>query len=152
MDDAKVVAASVIALAVTLFAIFSLRPVARRVGLVDRPDERKRHRGRVPLIGGLCFFLGTVMGLVYLGYVDRLVASLLVPATLIVMTGVVDDLYSLSVRSRLIVQGCSVFIVIAATGIYLDSAGSVLGFDDLDVGLLGMALTSCAVCGVIIGC
>ena len=149
MDDAKVVAASVIALAVTLFAIFSLRPVARRVGLVDRPDERKQHRGRVPLIGGLCFFLGTVIGLVYLGYVDRLVASLLVPATIIVMTGVVDDLYSLSVRSRLIVQGCSVFIVIAATGIYLDSAGNVLGFDDLNFGLLGIPLTIFAVIGLI---
>ena len=103
MDDAKLVAASVIALAVTLFAIFSLRPVARRLGLVDKPDERKQHHGRVPLIGGLCFFLGTVVGLSYLGYVDRLVASLLVPSVLIVMTGVVDDLYALTVRSRLIV-------------------------------------------------
>lgn len=149
MDDAKLVAASAIALAVTLFTIFSLRPVARRVGLVDRPDERKRHRGRVPLIGGLCFFLGTVVGLVYLGYLDRLVASLLVPATLIVMTGLVDDLYSLSVRSRLIVQGSCVFIVIAATGVYLDSAGRILGFDDLGFGLLGLPLTIFAVIGLI---
>jgi undecaprenyl-phosphate alpha-N-acetylglucosaminyl 1-phosphatetransferase/UDP-N-acetylglucosamine 2-epimerase len=90
-----------------------------------------------------------VVGLVYLGYVDRLVAALLVPATLIVMTGVVDDLYSLSVRSRLVVQGCAVFIVIAATGIYLDSAGHVLGFDDLDFGLLGIPLTIFAVIGLI---
>jgi undecaprenyl-phosphate alpha-N-acetylglucosaminyl 1-phosphatetransferase/UDP-N-acetylglucosamine 2-epimerase len=149
MDDAKLVAASAIALAVTLFAIFSLRPVARRLGLVDKPDERKRHRGSVPLIGGLCFFLGMVMGLAYLGYVDRLVASLLVPAALIVMTGVVDDLYSLSVRSRLIVQGCSVFIVIAATGIYLDSVGQVFGFEDLNIGLLGIPVTIFAVIGLI---
>jgi undecaprenyl-phosphate alpha-N-acetylglucosaminyl 1-phosphatetransferase/UDP-N-acetylglucosamine 2-epimerase len=149
MDDAKLVAASAIALAVTLFAIFSLRPVARRVGLVDKPDERKRHHGSVPLIGGLCFFLGTVMGLAYLGYVDRLVASLLVPAALIVMTGVVDDLYSLSVRSRLIVQGCSVFIVIAATGVYLDSVGQVFGVDELNLGLLGIPVTIFAVIGLI---
>lgn len=149
MDDAKLVAASAIALAVTLFTIFSLRPVARRLGLVDRPDERKRHRGRVPLIGGLCFFLGTVVGLVYLGYLDRLVASLLVPATLIVMTGLVDDLYSLGVRSRLIVQGCCVFIVIAATGVYLDGAGNLFGFEDLRFGLLGIPLTIFAVIGLI---
>lgn len=149
MDDAKLVAASVIALAVTLFAIFSLRPVARRLGLVDKPDERKQHHGRVPLIGGLCFFLGTVVGLSYLGYVDRLVASLLVPSVLIVMTGVVDDLYALTVRSRLIVQGCAVFIVIAATGIYLDSVGQVFGFDDLNFGLLGIPLTIFAVIGLI---
>ena len=149
MDDAKLVAASAIALAVTLFTLFSLRPVARRLGLVDKPDERKRHRGRVPLIGGLCFFIGTVVGLVYLGYVDRLVASLLVPAALIVMTGLVDDLYSLSVRSRLVVQGCCVFIVIAATGVYLDSAGRVFGFEDLGFGLVGLPLTIFAVIGLI---
>ncbi|HSR65397.1 MAG TPA: UDP-N-acetylglucosamine 2-epimerase [Xanthomonadaceae bacterium] len=149
MDDAKLVAASAIALAVTLFAIFSLRPVARRLGLVDRPDERKRHRGRVPLIGGLCFFLGMLVGLVYLGYIDRLVAALLVPAALIVMTGLVDDLHSLSVRSRLVVQGCVVFIVIAATGIYLDSAGRVLGSNELRFGLLGIPLTIFAVIGLI---
>ncbi|MGN6512517.1 MAG: UDP-N-acetylglucosamine 2-epimerase, partial [Lysobacteraceae bacterium] len=149
MDDAKLVAASAIALAVTLFTLFSLRPVARRLGLVDKPDERKRHRGRVPLIGGLCFFIGTVVGLVYLGYMDRLVASLLVPAALIVMTGLVDDLYSLSVRSRLVVQGCCVFIVIAATGVYLDSAGRVFGLDDLGFGLFGIPLTIFAVIGLI---
>ncbi|NUS37656.1 MAG: hypothetical protein HOQ02_01335, partial [Lysobacter sp.] len=123
--------------------------MARRLGLVDQPDERKHHRGRVPLIGGLCFFLGTVVGLVYLGYIDRLVGALLVPATLIVMTGLVDDLYSLSVRSRLIVQGCAVFIVIAATGVYLDSAGRIFGFEDLGFGLLGIPLTIFAVIGLI---
>ena len=99
MEEAKLVAASAIALAVTLFAIFSLRPMARRLGLVDKPDGRKLHRGRVPLIGGLCFFLGTVAGLTSLGYVDSFVASLLVPCALIVMTGAVDDLNNLSVKS-----------------------------------------------------
>ncbi len=149
MDDARLVAASAIALAVTLFAIFSMRPLARRLGLVDRPDERKRHRGRVPLIGGVCFFLGTVVGLAYLGYVGRFVAALLVPSLLIVLTGLVDDLYALSVRSRLVIQGCAVFIVIAATGIYLDSGGRILGFDDLAFGMVGIPLTIFAVIGLI---
>jgi UDP-N-acetylmuramyl pentapeptide phosphotransferase/UDP-N-acetylglucosamine-1-phosphate transferase len=107
MEEAKLVAASAIALAVTLFSIFSLRPVARRLGLVDKPGGRKAHKGRVPLIGGLCFFLGTVAGLTYLGYVDAFVASLLVPCALIVMTGAVDDLNNMSVRSRLVIQACS---------------------------------------------
>ena len=56
----QVIIGIVIALAVTLFSIFTLRPVARRLGLVDKPGGRKAHKGRVPLIGGLCFFLGTV--------------------------------------------------------------------------------------------
>ena len=111
MEEAKLVAASAIALAVTLFAIFSLRPLARRLGLVDKPGGRKAHRGHVPLIGGLCFFFGTVVGLAYLGYVDGFVASLLVPCALIVMTGAVDDLNNLSVKSRLVIQASTAWLV-----------------------------------------
>ena len=68
---------TIAALAATLFAIFSMRPWARRVGLVDRPSGRKQHVGRVPVIGGICFFVGTLVGLGYLGYVDRFVMSLM---------------------------------------------------------------------------
>src|SRR5687768_16873719 len=149
MDDPKLVAASAIALAVTLFAIFSMRPLARRFGLVDRPDARKRHHGRVPLIGGLCFFLGTVVGLLYLGYIDRFVVSLLVPCALIVVTGAVDDFGNLSVRSRLIIQTCAAGMVIAATGVYLDYTGQVFGPGGLDLGLAGIPITIIAVIGLI---
>jgi undecaprenyl-phosphate alpha-N-acetylglucosaminyl 1-phosphatetransferase len=149
MDDAKLVAASAIALAVTLFSIFSMRPLARKLGLVDRPDARKCHRGRVPLIGGLCFFLGTIAGLLYLGYIDRFVAGLLVPCALIVMTGAVDDLQNLSVRSRLVIQTCAAGLVIAATGVYLDDTGQVFGSGGLHLGLAGIPITIVAVIGLI---
>ena len=149
MEEAKLVAASAIALAVTLFAIFSLRPMARRLGLVDKPDGRKLHRGRVPLIGGLCFFLGTVAGLTYLGYVDSFVASLLVPCALIVMTGAVDDLNNLSVKSRLVIQASTAWLVIGATGIYLDNAGYLLGDMQMQLGLLGIPITIIAVMGLV---
>src|SRR5678816_4018136 len=149
MDDAKLVAASAISLAVTLFALFSMRPIARRFGLVDRPDQRKTHRGRVPLVGGLCFFLGTVVGLVYLGYIDRFIASLLVPCALIVITGAVDDLHNLSVRSRLMIQACAAGMVIAASGVYLDYTGPIFAGHGLDLGVLGIPVTLIAVIGLI---
>jgi undecaprenyl-phosphate alpha-N-acetylglucosaminyl 1-phosphatetransferase len=149
MDDAKLVAASAIALAVTLFSIFSMRPIARRLGLVDRPDARKRHRGRVPLIGGLCFFFGTIAGLLYLGYIDRFVAALLVPCALIVMTGLVDDMHDLSVRSRLVIQSCAAGLVIAASGVYLDHTGELFGSPGFDLGMFGIPLTIVAIIGLI---
>src|SRR5262245_13975742 len=116
MRDPKLVAAAAIALAVTLFAIFSMRPWARRIGLVDKPDGRKRHRGHVPLIGGLCFFVGTLVGLSYLGYMDRFVTSLMVGSALIVVTGALDDASDLSVASRLLIEACAVGLVIAMSG------------------------------------
>ena len=49
---------------VPLFAV-----LARRVGLVDQPDERKQHEGAVPLVGGLAIFT------TYIGYFCLLYTS-----------------------------------------------------------------------------
>src|SRR5262245_23164998 len=127
MPDAKLVAAGSVALTVTLIAIFSLRPLASRVGLIDRPNERKRHRGRVPLIGGICFFLGIIAGYSYLGGRDDFVQCLLAIGALILLTGLLDDMYDLSVGPRLAIQAGAAALVIAATGVYVDGLGTVWG-------------------------
>lgn len=145
MMDPKLVAASAIALAVTLFAIFSMRPWARRIGLVDKPDARKRHQGRIPLVGGLCFFLGTLAGLTYLGYFDQFISSLMAGGALLVVAGALDDASDLSVRSRLAIQAGAVMLVIAASGIYVDE----LGLWGMRLGVLGIPFTIVAVIGLI---
>jgi undecaprenyl-phosphate alpha-N-acetylglucosaminyl 1-phosphatetransferase/UDP-N-acetylglucosamine 2-epimerase len=149
MLDAKLVAAGSVALTVTLIAIFSLRPLAPRLGLIDRPDERKRHRGHVPLIGGLCFFIGMVAGVGYLQVQDDFVVCLLVTGAAILLTGLIDDMYDLSVRTRLIVQAGMAAVVIAATGVYVDSLGQFFGTSDLRIHALGIPLTIVAVVGLI---
>lgn len=148
MENARVVAASAIALAATLFTIFSMRPWARRVGLVDRPSGRKQHVGRVPVIGGICFFVGTLVGLGYLGYVDRFVMSLMMGSALIVAIGVADDISHLSVRSRLLVEAAIVGLVILSTGYYLDHVGGLVPLFDLRLGLIGIPVTIVAVIGL----
>lgn len=148
MENARVVAAGAIALAATLFAIFSMRPWARRVGLVDRPSGRKQHAGHVPVIGGICFFVGTLVGLGYLGYIDRFVMSLMMGSALIVAVGVADDISNLSVRTRLMVEGAIVGLVILSTGYYLDHIGGLLPGLDLRLGLLGIPVTIVAVIGL----
>jgi UDP-GlcNAc:undecaprenyl-phosphate/decaprenyl-phosphate GlcNAc-1-phosphate transferase len=41
----------------TLF-LFLARKVAQKVGLVDKPNFRKRHQGLIPLVGGISVFAG----------------------------------------------------------------------------------------------
>lgn len=150
MNDHKLVAASAIALAVTLFAIFSIRPWARKFGLVDKPDERKRHRGHIPLIGGLCFFLGTLIGLIYLGYFDRFVGSLMIGSAAIVIAGALDDAHDLSVRSRLLIEAGATALVILLSGFYVRDLGdfAVMG-DTFGLGPFGIPFTIVAVIGLI---
>lgn len=38
----------------TLFLFFA-RKVAKKIGLVDKPNFRKRHQGLIPLVGGFRF-------------------------------------------------------------------------------------------------
>lgn len=149
MND-KFVAASAIAVAVTLASIFWLRPLARRIGLVDTPDGRKRHRGRVPVIGGLCFFAGTTAGLAYFGYVGPFVAGLLVGGLVIVLLGMLDDLYDLRPGTRLLIQAGAVVLVMAATGVYVHGAGEIFG-DGTEIRLfwLGIPFTVVAVVGLV---
>lgn len=148
--NSNLVAASAISMAVTLFAIFSLRPRARKLGLLDRPDERKRHNGAIPIIGGLCFFAGTLVGLSYLGYVDRFVGSVMVSAVLIVVVGALDDLHNLDVRARLGVEACAAALVIASTGIYVDSLGILPLLGEVRLGAwLGVPFTVLAIVGLI---
>ena len=47
-----------VALIITLVATSA----CRWVGLVDQPDERKRHVGSVPLSGGIAVFISIVVG------------------------------------------------------------------------------------------
>lgn len=149
MDSQRLVAASAIALAVTLIAIFSMRPWARKVGLVDRPNERKHHKGSVPLIGGICFFLGTLVGLSYLGYLDGFVMSLMMGSALMVAAGVADDICDVSVRTRILVEAAIIGLVILSSGIYIDSLGEVLPGVSLSLGLLGVPVTIIALIGLI---
>ncbi|HVK50446.1 MAG TPA: UDP-N-acetylglucosamine 2-epimerase [Pseudoxanthomonas sp.] len=149
MEHPRIIAASAIALAVTLFAIFALRPWARKVGLVDKPDLRKQHSGRVPLIGGICFFIGTLVGLGYLGYLDRFVMSLMMGSALIVAVGVADDVVNLSVRARLLTESAIVGLVILSTGYFVDNFGGLLPADHFRIGIIGIPLTIFAVIGLI---
>ena len=146
--DQRFVAAGAFAALVTLFTIFSLRRLAHRFGLVDRPDERKWHRGRVPVIGGLAFMLGTIVGLAYFDSLDRFQVCLLATGALIFLVGLIDDMEDISVRTRLLVQAATAGMVIASSGIYVDQLGHLFG-TDVRLHALGIPLTIIAVVGLV---
>jgi UDP-GlcNAc:undecaprenyl-phosphate GlcNAc-1-phosphate transferase len=53
MTPYAVIPAIFISLIVAISFMLALRPLAMKVGLVDKPDARKRHEGNVPVIGGI---------------------------------------------------------------------------------------------------
>ena len=93
----------------TLGAIIILAPLARQVGLVDVPSERKQHQNAVPLIGGLAIFIAFLAGALLWGADggstvvikgQNALGVLLGCSAFLVMTGMLDDRFNLGVFVR----------------------------------------------------
>lgn len=97
-------------------AAFMLVPLvsilARYIGALDHPDQRKVHRTPTPLLGGLAIFLAFAVT-VFINniYTDEL-KGVAIAGTLVFLVGMIDDIRALSAKFRLLVQIVAVGIMI----------------------------------------
>ncbi len=56
----------IITLLISFFFQNHLRNTAKKIGLVDLPDDRKDHKGEIPLSGGIAIFLAFSFGVLLL--------------------------------------------------------------------------------------
>ena len=102
------------------------------MGLYDAPEEeRKLHRGEVPLSGGLAIFLALV-SVVLIEYTPTKAYFLAHPMLfigggLIFLLGLFDDFLELSARTRLIVQFVVAALVVFWEGLSIAHLGMPLG-------------------------
>ena len=134
-----------------------VRSLARRYGLVDRPDgRRKLHAKSVPLGGGLAIFLSTMAGVCAVLFLpllrDELVAQ--VPmligmgfaALLIAAVGLIDDICGMRARYKLLGQFAAVLIVMSC-GVVVKTV-CFFGMD-VNLGLLSFPFTAFLLLGAI---
>lgn len=124
-----------LALIVTVVFLFVLRPVAREVGLVDVPGGVKRHKSKVPLIGGIAMAVGLGFGSSLVGAPDFW-QPVLLGVYLLVAVGTVDDRHVLSPGVRLVAQTCAAMLVVFGAHMAVTHLGSPLYFD-LPLGAFG---------------
>ncbi|VAX10728.1 Undecaprenyl-phosphate alpha-N-acetylglucosaminyl 1-phosphate transferase [hydrothermal vent metagenome] len=126
-----------------------LQPMAKRIGLVDEPDHRKHHEGTVPLIGGVAMLIGLMVGACFIERLYTEWLGFLTGAMLLVVVGVLDDLYELKTAYRFAIQIIAVLLVCLWDGVVIDNLGNLLGFGDITLGSLSIPFTIFAVVGVI---
>lgn len=131
--------------AITLVLFYKHAPA---LGLIDRPTERKKHLGNIPLIGGIAVFIGLLCGACVAGQSDTFTCCVLGTAAVLTVTGALDDRFDLSVRLRLAIQSAAVLVMMGFTGVYIRTLGNLFGME-LDLGLLGIPLTLIAVIGLL---
>jgi UDP-GlcNAc:undecaprenyl-phosphate GlcNAc-1-phosphate transferase len=129
-----------------------VRRSARRWGVVDQPDERRIHRQPVPRLGGVAIYAALLVSLTSLFLSENLVATqfkaelprvarLLIPATLILLLGVYDDLRGANAPVKFSVQivaaGLLYFLGFQVTRVWNPLGGTIeLGVFALPITIL----------------
>lgn len=90
------------------------RAVALRLKILDYPSDRKIHTDPTPFLGGIPIFIAFTGGVLANSILDRELWAILLGATLMTLTGLADDVRSLSARFKLLLQLLATTIIILA--------------------------------------
>ncbi|MGI8748645.1 MAG: MraY family glycosyltransferase, partial [Deinococcus sp.] len=115
------------ALVFTWRFIPGVRSFALKVGWADHPNERRLNKEPLPNAGGLAIFAGFIVSVVvawalrpiFIQAVQIQVLAILLGATILVLTGFIDDQYGLSPLFRLSVQLLTGVLLIV-NGLHID--------------------------------
>lgn len=129
--------------------LFLMRKIAKKIGLVDKPNDRKKHVGAIPLVGGVSIYFILIISLWF--YPSLIVNAdvYIMCITVLVMIGVIDDKYDVDYRIRLVVQILVSAAMIFGAGLSLKTLGHILFGYELILGPLGYIITIFAVLGAI---
>ncbi len=138
-----------IAFFTSLVSLIITRPFAIKFNLIDYPNERKNHNGNIPLIGGICIFLGVLVAYFVFIEFNKFISLLLFTSSLILIQGVCDDYINLKVKTKMAFQIFLTFIMIYITDVKLESFGHLFGvLHSIELGILSIPITIVAVVGL----
>jgi UDP-N-acetylmuramyl pentapeptide phosphotransferase/UDP-N-acetylglucosamine-1-phosphate transferase len=117
-----------------LWLVPKLISLAHQKNWFDEPGERKVHKTPIPRLGGVAVFIATVSGLclqsiVYYRFDENallFLSKFLVPATMIFLLGLLDDIFNLRALLKLVAQ------VAIASFVFFEGV-QVYGFAGVDL-------------------
>ena len=126
----------------TLFVLLYGHVFAHRYGLIDQPNQRKKHLSPTPLHGGLAIFLGLfMMGCFFSN------PSILLAGFVLLMMGMLDDIQPRSAFLRLLIQTFAALIVVVS-GVQIISFGRLWSSELVLLGDYGFWTSLFALVGV----
>ena len=141
MPELNIPLALFVSFGASLISTFILRYVALKVNLVDTPNHRKNHAGRIPLVGGISIFVGVVTAFSFFPDLGRELTAYLVAAMLIVTIGLLDDQFDLKVRYRLLMQFTVSLVIIFGGDISIKTLGVFGSQEGFQLGWFSLPFT-----------
>jgi UDP-GlcNAc:undecaprenyl-phosphate/decaprenyl-phosphate GlcNAc-1-phosphate transferase len=90
-EHLEVIYGAALAFLIVILLTPAVAGMARRLGAVDQPDERRVHRIPIPRLGGLALFFGIIVPSLAFLDLSRSVRGLLLGATVATAVGAIDD-------------------------------------------------------------
>ena len=124
---------------------------SQKEGLVDVPNERKIHKAPISRLGGIAIWLSTMLTflfLVLLSYYPygSLLSGILLGGSLMFLLGLIDDIYNLDAKFKLVIQ-LSIATIVYLLGVKIDTIFNPFG-NAINLGILSYPITILWIVGV----
>jgi UDP-GlcNAc:undecaprenyl-phosphate GlcNAc-1-phosphate transferase len=126
----------------SIFVTRMLIPFAPKLGLIDRPSNRKKHTGNIPLVGGLGIYISILICSMIFTTPQIEILSIITVGGILTTIGTLDDKYGLSPRFRLFIQFLAGTLLAYFAGIELKQLGDLVSLGSISLGLLSIPLTA----------
>ncbi len=134
---------ALIAFICSILLAYALTPIVRvlafKIGAIDIPrDNRRMHKKPIPRIGGLAIFLAFFITSLFFCEYNRDLFLILTGGLLMVMLGVLDDIYALNAWFKLVWQ-IGVALATVISGIQIEMVN--IGGNYIDLGIWSVPIT-----------
>ncbi|MCV9884744.1 glycosyltransferase family 4 protein [Metabacillus halosaccharovorans] len=145
--DIKLLIAFIVSLVTVLLITPLVIKFAIKIGATDKPNYRKVHDKVMPRLGGLAIFIGVFAGYLASGLYNVKITGISLGALLIVILGILDDMYELSARVKFLSQ-ILIASMIVVTGLTIDYITIPFVVDKFELGWLSIPLTIFWIVGI----
>ncbi|SEM65718.1 UDP-GlcNAc:undecaprenyl-phosphate GlcNAc-1-phosphate transferase [Mesobacillus persicus] len=140
----------IIAFIVSFITVLACTPLviklAYKINATDKPNNRKVHSKIMPRLGGLAIFAGVLTGSLASGLYKENLTGITLGAVIIILIGILDDIYELSAKIKLLGQLAAAGIVVS-TGLTIDFI-SIPFIGKFDLGMWAIPVTILWIVGI----
>lgn len=128
-----------------------VKKLAFKVGATDKPNQRKVHAKIMPRLGGLAIYLSFIIGILILRPTDpnepNAALAIVLGSLVIIITGMLDDMFELSAKYKLIGQLAAALIVVFYGGVTASFINLPFG-GEIEFGFLAIPITIIWIVGI----
>lgn len=147
MIDLQIIMAFIASFVTVLIVTPFVIKFAIKIGATDKPNKRKVHQKIMPRLGGLAIFIGVVVGYFVAGLQTQRVITISIGACLIIIIGILDDLYELSAKVKFLSQ-IVIACLIVSSGLKIDFITIPFVVEKMQLGIFSYPLTVFWIVGI----